>query len=57
MKLITKKKAKEILKELMVEDMIAKAEVIFKRNEELEEQLALLSPSKSEDKKLTNYIG
>jgi hypothetical protein len=56
-KKIIKGATKEILKEMAMEQLIAKANEIAKKNEELEAQIALLKPNKVEYKKQVSYIG
>lgn len=52
-----KKKTKDVLDEIMLEQLLEKASNIAKENEELKEAIKTLTPSEVEDKKQINYIG
>jgi len=52
---LERKKVKELMKEIAVEDMIEGMEKLYKENEELKARLELLEPP--EDKEVLDYIG
>ena len=48
---------KEILQQLMMEQLVAKAQEVSEENEKLKAEIGILTPIKKEDKKQTCYIG
>lgn len=52
-----KKEAKRAMKELMIEQLVEKAEAMAQEVEELKAKIAILSPTTEEEKKQMGYIG